>query len=304
VSDVAVAVAGTASSERRRRFEDAVRAGGGRPSDPTGAEGLIWLGRAADLADAVASSPRLRWVQLPAAGVEAYLPAFPSGVEVTSAKGAFAVPVAEHALGLMLASLREIVRFGRRTTWTSPAGTNLVGRRVVVVGAGGVARALVGLLEPFRCEVTVVRNGGAAIAGTTTVGPEALRAACADAAVVVLALALTPATVGIVDAGVLGAMRPDAHLVNVARGRHVVTEDLVRALRDGAIAGAALDVTDPEPLPDGHPLWTMPNCIVTPHTADTPEMADPLLAERVRLNTARFVRGEALEGLVDPAKGY
>jgi D-3-phosphoglycerate dehydrogenase len=200
--------------------------------------------------------------------------------------------------------MREIVRFGRRTTWTPPAGSNLIGERVAVIGAGGIAHALVALLEPFRCEVAVVGNGRGTIPGTTTLGPDALHAASAEARVVVLALALTPATTGIVNAQLLGAMRSDAFLVNVARGRHVVTDDLVVALRDGAIAGAALDVTDPEPLPDGHPLWTMDNCIITPHTADTPEMADPLLAERVRINTAHFVRGEPLDGLVDATKGY
>jgi phosphoglycerate dehydrogenase-like enzyme len=300
----AVAVEGAASHERQERFAAAVRAGGGRVTELADADGLVWLGRAADLGTVIEAAPRLRWIQLQAAGVEAYLPVLGCDVRFTSAKGAFAGPVAEHALGLILASMREIVRFGRRTTWTSPSGRNLIGARVVVVGAGGIGRSLVALLEPFRCQVTVVGNGRGTVPGAATLGPDALRAACADALVVVLALALTPATVGIVDAELLAAMRSDAHLVNVARGRHVVTDDLVVALRDRVIAGAALDVTDPEPLPDGHPLWTMDNCIITPHTADTPEMADPLLAERVRINTAHFVRSEPLEGLVDPARGY
>jgi phosphoglycerate dehydrogenase-like enzyme len=99
-------------------------------------------------------------------------------------------------------------------------------------------------------------------------------------------------------------MEDHAVLVNVARGRHVVTDDLVAALRDGVIGGAGLDVTDPEPLPDGHPLWSAPNCIVTPHVGNTPAMARPLLAERVRANVARFGRGEELLGLVDLESGY
>ncbi len=101
------------------------------------------------------------------------------------------------------------------------------------------------------------------------------------------------------------ALLPDgAWLVNVARGAHVVTDDLVEALRARSIGGAALDVTDPEPLPDGHPLWSLDNCLITPHTANTWEMAGPLFAERVGANVGRRLRGEPLLGLVDPTLGY
>jgi phosphoglycerate dehydrogenase-like enzyme len=99
-------------------------------------------------------------------------------------------------------------------------------------------------------------------------------------------------------------MEPHAGLVNVARGRHVVTEDLVVALRDGSIGFAGLDVTDPEPLPVDHPLWSMPNCVVTPHVGNTPEMAKPLLAERVTTNVRRFAAGEPLIGGIDSDAGY
>ena len=91
--------------------------------------------------------------------------------------------------------------------------------------------------------------------------------------------------------------------MNVARGAHIVTDDLVAVLAEGRIGGAALDVTDPEPLPDGHPLWDEPRCIITPHTANTFEMAIPLLSERVRENVRRRLAGEPLLGLVDPAAG-
>lgn len=95
-----------------------------------------------------------------------------------------------------------------------------------------------------------------------------------------------------------------AWLVNVARGRHVVTEDLVRVLQDGAIGGAGLDVVDPEPLPDGHPLWSLPNCFITPHVGNTPDMAVPLLSARVRDNVRRYLAGEPLLGPVDVDAGY
>jgi phosphoglycerate dehydrogenase-like enzyme len=126
----------------------------------------------------------------------------------------------------------------------------------------------------------------------------------ADALVVVLALALTPETRGIIGVRELALMDERAWLVNVARGPHVDTGALVDALTSGAIAGAALDVTDPEPLPDGHPLWGLENCIITPHTADTIEMVMPLLADRIRTNVARFAAGDTLVGLVDPDAGY
>jgi phosphoglycerate dehydrogenase-like enzyme len=136
------------------------------------------------------------------------------------------------------------------------------------------------------------------------VSPDHLHEALAGADVVVVALALTPETRGMVDARALEAMEEHAWLVNVGRGGQVVTDDLVAALRAGTIGGAALDVTDPEPLPDGHPLWALPNCIITPHTANTLDMVVPQLSERIRENVRRFAAGEPLVGLVDPDLGY
>ncbi len=137
-----------------------------------------------------------------------------------------------------------------------------------------------------------------------TVQVTRLREALPDALVVFVALALTPATTGIVGRAELAAMRRDAWLVNVARGPHVDTGALVEALRGRVIGGAALDVTDPEPLPDGHPLWGLDNCIITPHTADTAEMIERMLNIRIARNVAAFAAGTALTGLVDPAAGY
>jgi phosphoglycerate dehydrogenase-like enzyme len=121
---------------------------------------------------------------------------------------------------------------------------------------------------------------------------------------VVCALSLTPETTGILGAKEFELMADDGWLINVGRGAHIVTEDLVRALQDGVIGGAGLDVTHPEPLPIGHPLWDLPNCIITPHVGNTPDMAVPLLAERVRVNVARFAAGDELIGRVDVEAGY
>ena len=187
----------------------------------------------------------------------------------------------------------------------APQGRNLLGARVTILGGGGITESLVRLLQPLDCHITVVRRTAHHLDGVDDV-LEADRYADAlpGADLVVLALALTPETEGIIAADELSLMEDHAWLVNVARGRHVVTDDLVDALRDGAIGGAGLDVTDPEPLPHGHPLWTLPNCIITPHVGNTPEMAMPLLAERISANVRRFADGEELIGPVDVDAGY
>jgi len=166
---------------------------------------------------------------------------------------------------------------------------------------------LLRLLEPFRAQVTVVRRHADAepLAGAArTVGPDRLSEALARARAVVLTPALTPQTRGMIGRAELAAMEPDGWLVNVARGGLVDTVALVEALRAGQIGGAALDVTDPEPLPDGHPLWDLPNCLITPHTADTEEMTRPLLADRIAANVRRLASGQELVGLLDPDLGY
>ena len=285
----------------------AVEGGGGRMAPPDEAEGLVWTSMfdATGLPELLAAAPGIRWVQLPVAGVEAFDGLFADGRRWTCAKGAYAEPVAEHALALGLAGLRLLATRARATEWGPSAGASLMDGRVTVLGGGGITEALLALLAPFRADVTVVRRSARPLAGAArVVGPDRLHDAVGDAQLVVLALALTPETVGIVAAPELAAMAPGAWLVNVARGAHVVTDDLVAALRAGTIGGAALDVTDPEPLPAGHPLWQLDNCLVTPHVADTWAMAEPLLARRVRENVERYRTGRPLLGVVDPDLGY
>ena len=290
--------------------EKAVRDGGGEPVGvEASADALIWLNPADidALRDALATASSARWVQLPFAGVERVAAAglFDPGLAWTSAKGAYAEPVAEHAVALALAGLRLLRRRITARSWGEPAGISLYDQPVTILGGGGIAASLLELLAPLRVTATVVRSRPVPVPGAArTLVRADLHKALADAQVVFLALALTPSTERIIGAAELAAMRPDAWLVNVARGRHVDTDALVAALAEGTIGGAALDVTDPEPLPDGHPLWESARCIITPHSADTPEMILPLLARRIRDNVARFAAGEPLLGLVDPALGY
>jgi phosphoglycerate dehydrogenase-like enzyme len=268
---------------------------------------LVWLDArdVQGLQDAVSAAPTARWVQLPFAGVEAFVGALDPSRTWTCAKGAYADPTAEHALALALAGLRRLPARARAASWGSQGALSLFDAPVVVVGGGGITTSLLSLLAPFRCHVTVVRRSDRPLpAAARTVGPDQLDDVLQDALVVVLALALTDRTTHVIGPAQLAAMRPDAWLVNVARGRHVDTGALVEALRTGSIGGAALDVTDPEPLPDGHPLWSLPNCLITPHTANPWQTAQPLLARRITENVQRFSRDEPLLGLVDAALGY
>jgi len=288
---------------------EAIRQGGGEvvtlDRNPAG---LVWTDtRAESLREVLAAHPGIAWVQLPQAGVERVVGA---GVidrhrRWTSAKGAYAEPVAEHALALLLAGLRRLPERARARSWGEEAGTSLFGQPVTIIGGGGIATVLLRLLEPFRAQVTVVRRRPEPLPGAVrTIGDDRLHEALASARAVLLVLALTPRTRKLIGRAELAAMEQGAWLVNVARGGVVDTEALVEALRSGQIGGAALDVTDPEPLPVGHPLWDLPNCLITPHTADTEEMTRPLLARRITENIQRLTTGQELVGRVDPDLGY
>ncbi|MDJ0315452.1 NAD(P)-dependent oxidoreductase [Arthrobacter sp. H35-D1] len=251
--------------------------------------------------------PSIRWVQLPSAGIESYMDtvaAYPGKIW-TSAKGAYAPPVGEHALALTLALLRRLPERVRAISWGPQAGTSLHGLNVLVVGAGGIGVEIVRLMKAFNTNVTVVRRQNIAVPGADrTVTTEALAQVLPDADVVVLAAALTTSTRGLLGAPELALLKPSAVLVNIARGGLINTDALCAALAADRLAGAGLDVTYPEPLPDGHPLWAEPKALITPHTADTMEMVVSLLAARVAENVRRLARGQELSGVVDPAAGY
>ncbi len=288
-------------------MHDAVVAGGGHVVPVAEAEGLVWAAPRdpSSLDGLLGSAPELQWVQLPFAGIEAYVDLLDDDHLWTCGKGVYAEPVAELALTLALAGMRGLGQYARAGTWTGPAGRNLLGANVTILGGGGITESLLRLLKPFDCHTTVVRNRVTEMDGADEVFEgERYVDALPGADLVVLALALTSETEGMISRSELEMMERHAWLVNVARGKHVVTEDLVWALEHGVIGGAGLDVTDPEPLPDGHKLWTMPNCLITPHVGNTPEMAAPLLAERISTNVARFAHGRPLLGEVHIDLGY
>ena len=294
---------------RRPALAEAVERGGGTVSAPGEASALVWAEptQANQIGDMVDANPGIKWVQLPYAGIEPVVGIVTArpGIEWYCGKGVYAEPVAEHVLMLALAGLRGMATYARAGRWETPEGRNLLGASVTILGGGGITDSLLRLLAPFNCEVTVVRNRPQPMKGAgQVVGPDALADVLPRTDVLVLALALTPDTKGIIGAAELAALPDHAWIVNVARGGHIVTDDLVAALQADQIGGAALDVTDPEPLPEGHPLWAMPNCLITPHIANTPEMGLVLLADRVAENVARRIAGEPLVGPVYLDLGY
>jgi len=294
---------------RRESLVQAVEAGGGEVTDPDVAEALVWAepARADLLPPMLDDNVNIEWVQLPYAGIEPFLEMLRSRPNLTwtCGKGVYASPVAEHVLAMALAGLRGLTSYAQADSWSKPQGSNLFGANVTILGGGGITGHLIPLLKPFNCRITVVRNQLIPMEGATeVVASHDLHSVLPSSDLLVLALALTPETAGVISKTELALLPDDAWLINVARGGHVVTEDLVDALREGSIGGAALDVTDPEPLPDGHPLWSFDNCLITPHIGNTPEMGLPLLAQRVTENVERRIAGSELIGPVDVDLGY
>ncbi|NUP81060.1 MAG: hydroxyacid dehydrogenase [Nonomuraea sp.] len=285
---------------------DAVREAGGTLVPLEEAEAVVYYGRGGPGELRSMIHDRIRWVQLPAAGVERYAEAGVIGGKpaFTAATGSYAVPVAEHALALMLAAARNLSRLARATEWGQNLSKEFAGSPVSIIGCGGIGRALIRMLEPFGCPVTAVTDSGTAPGAARVLPRDRYREALPEAAYVVVAAAATPSTRGMLGAREFTQMRTDAWLINIARGALVVTDDLVAALRAGRIGGAALDVTDPEPLPSGHPLWRMDNVLITPHSANPLSSYWRGLAERVAENVRRFADGAPLEGLVSPERGF
>jgi phosphoglycerate dehydrogenase-like enzyme len=290
-------------------YEQAVVSAGGEVaalSDQVSA--LIWTDYSAPekLAVVLEQNPQIEWVQLPFAGVDAFADVLSAPVKFTSAKGSYKEPVAEHALALSLALGRKIPVRVKATSWGKREAVSFYDSNVLIVGAGGITQELIGMLKPFRASISVCRNqADLPVPGSSDVfGVEELAKKISEADLVVIACALTDKTRGLFDLELMSKMKPTAFLVNVARGPIIKTADLVSALDQGLIAGAAVDVTDPEPLPDGHPFFGRDDLIVTPHTADTKEIVMRHFALRVQQNVKAFLGQGPWIGEVDPERGY
>ena len=249
------------------------------------------------IADLWSRMPRLRLIQTLSAGVDWIVESVPSGVVLCSARGAHDVPVSEWVLAAILSDIKNLAAardHQREERWvTEPVG-RLEGSTVLLLGYGSIARAVEGRLQPFGARILRIARRPREGVATMAALPELLP----QADVVVILLALTPETARTVDATFLRKMKPGALLVNAARGRLVDTGALLEALENGRVR-AVLDVTDPEPLPDGHPLWRAPGVLITAHvggnTADWQKTAYVL----VRAQLQRWVRGEPLLNVVE-----
>ncbi len=241
-------------------------------------------------------APKLRWVQSLTAGVEHLDGRIPDGVTLCSGRGIHSASTAELALTLILSSLRgipEFVRAQQTQQWQPGDWPALADKRVLIVGYGDIGAAIERRLLPFEVDVVKVARTTRGDVHALTELPGLLPAAD----VVVLVVPLTAQTRHLVDSGFLAAMKAGALLVNVARGGVVDTDALVAALHSGRIS-AALDVTDPEPPPAGHPLWTAPNLLLSPHVGGTSSAFLPRARRLVREQLERFARDEPLSNVV------
>ena len=298
VPSTAIGAAAEAVSPRVRAHRIDAAAG-----PPTGDAALaqIWVPRAggAPMPDDgfFEALPNLCLVQLLSAGAEKFAGRLPEGIVLCNARGAHTPSTAEWAVTVTLAAQRGIPFFVREQDagrWSFTTHRSLVGARVLIVGAGDIGATIGRMLAPFDVELTYVARSARDGVRSTAELPELLP----HADVVIVIVPVTPETVGMVDAAFLEAMADGALLVNAARGVIVDTDALVAELTRGRLR-AALDVTDPEPLPEGHPLWTAPGLLLTPHVGGEVPETGARAAAAVTEQIARVLAGEPLQNVVD-----
>lgn len=274
------------------------------------------------------AGPRIRWAQTYNAGVERCLSSTifrERGILLTNMQRILGPVMAEHVMALVLAHARGLPgyvlaqREGRWARGGVPATPGLpslpggdlpafalTGRTMLVIGYGGVGSEVARRAHAFGMTVLAVRNSTGPLPPIVSrMGSSAdLPALAREADIIVDTLPLTPETKGILGAPFFAAVKKGAFFVNVGRGGTVDTDALVKALREGRLGGAGLDVTEPEPLPAGHPLWAMPNVIITPHVSADSELDEEIRWLLVRENLKRYVSGGRMLSVVDPARGY
>jgi phosphoglycerate dehydrogenase-like enzyme len=246
--------------------------------------------------------PQLRLLQTLNAGFEQWVGRLPGGVALSNARGAHGRSTAEWAVAALLAHYRELARFAEAQSqrrWAHHTTASLDGQRVAILGAGDIGTHLRRMLAPFGCRLMLVGRRGREDVATM----DEFRAVVAEQDVVILVVPVTPETRGLVDARFLKGMKDGAVLVNPGRGALVVTDDLLRETQAGRLR-AILDVTDPEPLPAEHPLWSSPGVTITPHvagdTAGATERAWTVAVQQISM----YARGQAPTNLVLVPTGW
>lgn len=250
----------------------------------------------ATVGDLITKMPRLRIVQTQTAGYEHVVPYLRDGLTLCNARGVHDTSTAELAVTLTLAALRGLpgyVRQQERSEWAPVWGESIADRTVLIVGYGAIGQAIEARLLPFECDVLKV----ARTARDGVAGYEALPQLVGRSDVVIIVVPLTDQTREMVDGRFLSAMRDGALLVNVARGGVVDTGALAAEVTSGRLR-AALDVTDPEPLPRDNPLWTAPGALITPHVGGMSSAFAPRTKRLIQAQLARFAAGEPLANVI------
>jgi phosphoglycerate dehydrogenase-like enzyme len=245
---------------------------------------------------AMAQLPRLKVVQTLTAGIDLLRPHVPAGAVLCNARGVHDASTAEWVVAAMLASVRQFPYFAAEQAagrWSFRFTGNLAGQTVLIVGYGSIGAAVERRLSGFG--VTILRVARTARDGISAVADIPRLLPRAD--VVVLLAPVTPQTIGMADAAFLGRMKDGALLVNAARGSLLDTGALVAELTPGRLH-AALDVTDPEPLGPGHPLWALPNVLITPHVGASTPVSAATAVDFVREQVQRFLAGEPLANVI------
>jgi phosphoglycerate dehydrogenase-like enzyme len=247
---------------------------------------------------AIRELPKLAVVQALTAGVDRLRPEIPAGVTLCNARGVHDASTAEWVVGAMLAALREFPLFAREQAaqrWSYHFTDCLAGKTVLIVGYGSIGAAVERRLAGFEVSVLRVARSARPEGGVAPVSDLSRLLPAAD--VVVLLAPVTAETIGMVDAAFLARMKDGALLVNAARGSLAVTDALVAEARSGRLR-LALDVTDPEPLPAGHPLWDLPGVFITPHEGASTPVSVARMAAYVRDQASRFLTGQPLENVI------
>jgi phosphoglycerate dehydrogenase-like enzyme len=247
----------------------------------------------------------LRFIQIMSAGVDPFPPWLFEGRIASCARGVAAIPIAEFVLATILAFEKdfEAIRVRDKSQWKMRPLGSLSGKCLGLAGYGALGRAIAERARPFGMRILALTREPRPLDEGVD-GARDLASLVAQADHLVLVLPLTPRTRRILDAAALAHAKPGLHVVNVARGALVDQDALLAALGEGKIAGASLDVTDPEPPPEGHPFYSHPKIRLTPHISWGDLRATERLAAKILTNLDHHVRGEPLEDIVDPSRGY
>jgi phosphoglycerate dehydrogenase-like enzyme len=269
-------------------------------------------------AEQLATAKKLRWIHSPAAAVHQlmYPEMIQSSVLLTNSTGIHGPVVAEHAITVLLAlakRLPQVMRYQAKREWSQeqlwrqrPRPREVADATVAVIGMGGIGREFAARAKALGLKVLGVRENPSKGAGgaDAVFGPGDIDQVLAQADYLLLCTPVTPATTGIMNAARLGKMKPDAYLINVARGPLIDEAALLQALEEKRIAGAALDVFNEEPLPPGSPFWSLDNLLITPHTAAVTERLWERHYRLIAENLNRFLTGQPLLNQVDKTRGY